>query len=179
MTVASRARVGDRVERAIEDRADVEQVIERGEAQPTPRRSLFRRGIWLAITAVSLYLVFPSLLDLFSSWKDLNEFGVGWLGAMAALQLATLACLWALQHVAIRAQAWRPVIASQLAGNALSKVAPGGGAVGAALQYRMLVQAGARPAAGVSGLTAGGPLGFPAGVRGSGPPPPPAPPRAG
>ena len=37
MMVASRARVGDRVERAIEDRADVEQVIERGEAQPTPR----------------------------------------------------------------------------------------------------------------------------------------------
>jgi len=79
MTVASRARVGDRVERAIEDRADVEQVIERGEAHPTPRRRLVRRAIWLAITAVSLYLVFPSLLDLFSSWKDLGEFGVGWL----------------------------------------------------------------------------------------------------
>ena len=87
--------------------------------------------------------MFPSLLDLFSSWKDLGEFGAGWLGAMAGLQLATLACLWALQHVAIRAQAWPPVIASQLAGNALSKIAPGGGAVGAALQYRMLVQAGA------------------------------------
>ena len=154
MTVAPRARVGDRVERAIEDHADVEHVIERGEAQPTPRRRLVRRAIWLAITAVSLYLVFPSLLDLFSSWKDLAEFGAGWLGAMAALQLATLACLWALQHVAIRAQAWRPVIASQLAGNALSKIAPGGGAVGAALQYRMLVQAGMRPATIVSGLTA-------------------------
>jgi len=38
MTASSRTRVGDRVERAIEDRADVEQVIERGEAQPTPRR---------------------------------------------------------------------------------------------------------------------------------------------
>ena len=124
MTVASRARVGDRVERAIEDRADVEQVIERGEAQPTSRKRLVRRAIWLAITAISMYLVFPSLLDLFSSWKDLNEFGAGWLGAMAALQLATLACLWGLQHVAIRAQEWRPVIASQLAGNALSKIAP-------------------------------------------------------
>jgi hypothetical protein len=125
MTAPPRARVGDRVERAIEDRADVEQVIERGEAQPTPRRSLVRRAVWLAITAVSLYLVFPSLLDLFSSWRDLSEFGVGWLGAMAALQLATLACLWGLQHVAIHARSWPPVIASQLAGNALSKVAPG------------------------------------------------------
>ena len=68
MTAASRTRVGDRVERAIEDRADVEQVIERGEAQQTPRRRLVQRAIWMTITAVSLYLVFPSLLDLFSSW---------------------------------------------------------------------------------------------------------------
>jgi hypothetical protein len=68
MNVASRTRVGDRVERAIEDRADFESVIEGGEAQPTPRRRLVRRAIWLAITAVSMYLVFPSLLDLFSSW---------------------------------------------------------------------------------------------------------------
>ena len=154
MTVAPRARVGDRVERAIEDRADVEHVIERGEAEKTPRGTILRRAIWLGITAISLYLVFPSLLDLFSNWRDLNRFGAGWLGAMAALQLATLGCLWALQHTALRAPAWYPVITSQLAGNALSKVAPGGGAVGAALQYRMLVQAGSRPAAIVSGLTA-------------------------
>ena len=63
--------------------------------------------------------------------------------AMAALQVASLACLWALQHVALRARRWRPVITSQLAGNALAKVAPGGGAMGSALQYRMLVQSGA------------------------------------
>jgi uncharacterized protein (TIRG00374 family) len=154
MSAASRERVGDRVERAIEDRADVEHVIERGEAEKTTRGTIVRRAIWLGITAISLYLVFPSLLDLFSSWRDLNRFGAGWLGAMAALQLATLACLWALQHLAIRAHAWYPIITSQLAGNALSKVAPGGGAVGAALQYRMLVESGSRPASIVSGLTA-------------------------
>jgi putative heme transporter len=154
MSVAPRPRVGDRVERAIEDRADVEHVIERGEAERTPRRKLVQRAIWLGITAVSLYLVFPSLLDLFSSWRDLAEFGVGWLAAMAGLQLLTLGCLWALQHLATRAPAWEPVITSQLAGNALSKIAPGGGAVGAALQYRMLVDAGMRRGPIVSGLTA-------------------------
>jgi uncharacterized protein (TIRG00374 family) len=154
MTVAPRPRVGDRVERAIEDRADVEHVIERGEAQPVQRSNLLRRAIWLGITAISLYLVFPSLVDVFGSWGDLDEFGAGWLAAMAGLQLATLACLWALQRVAMRAQVWYPVITSQLAGNALSKIAPGGGAVGAALQYRMLVQAGLRPGSIVSGLTA-------------------------
>jgi uncharacterized protein (TIRG00374 family) len=46
------------------------------------------------------------------------------------------------------------VVTSQLAGNALAKIAPGGGAVGAALQYRMLVQAGLPQRRAVAGLTA-------------------------
>ena len=46
------------------------------------------------------------------------------------------------------------MITSQLAGNALAKVAPGGGALGAALQYRMLVSAGLPTASTVSALTA-------------------------
>ena len=154
MTVAPRARVGDRVERAIEDRADVEHVIERGEAQPTPRRRLVRRAIWLAITAVSLYLVFPSLLDLFSSWKRPQRVRrrlAGRDGRAAARDAGLPVGAAARGHPR---PAWHPVIASQLAGNALSKIAPGGGAVGAALQYRMLVQAGGGPRPIVSGLTA-------------------------
>ena len=151
---APRASLGDRVERAIEDRADVEHAIERAEAQPTPRRSLVRRAVWLGITAVSLYLVFPSVLDVLSSWRNVSKLNWAWLAVMAGLQVATLACLWALQRLALRAQGWYAVVTSQLAGNALSKVAPGGGAVGAALQYRMLVQAGLRQATVVAGLTA-------------------------
>ena len=46
------------------------------------------------------------------------------------------------------------VATSQLAGNALAKVAPGGGAMGAALQYRMLVQSGLPRAGSASALTA-------------------------
>jgi uncharacterized protein (TIRG00374 family) len=110
--------------------------------------------VWLGITAISLYLVFPSILDTLGSWRDLTKFGWGWLAAMAALQVATLACLWALQRLAMRAHGWYAIVTSQLAGNALSKIAPGGGAVGAALQYKMLVQAGLRQATVVAGLTA-------------------------
>jgi uncharacterized protein (TIRG00374 family) len=112
------------------------------------------RAVWLAVTAISLYLVFPSLLDTLGSWRDLTKFGWGWLAAMAGLQIATLACLWALQRLAMRAHGWYAIVTSQLAGNALSKIAPGGGAVGAALQYKMLVQAGLRQATVVAGLTA-------------------------
>ena len=46
------------------------------------------------------------------------------------------------------------MIESQLAGNALSKIAPAGGAIGAALQYRMLVDAGLERGRTVAGITA-------------------------
>ena len=73
---------------------------------------------------------------------------------MAGLQTLALACLWALQYLAMRGPSWPAVVSSQLAGNALAKVAPGGGAIGAALQYRMLVKAGLPANRAVAGLTA-------------------------
>ena len=52
------------------------------------------------------------------------------------------------------------MILSQLAGNALAKVVPGGGAAGGALQYRMLVESGIPSATTASGLTAANLLTF-------------------
>jgi uncharacterized protein (TIRG00374 family) len=143
--------LGDRVERAIERHADTASEIERGE-QEQPRR-LRRTIFWLAVTGVSLYLVAPSVLDVLDSYRDITRFSIGWLVGMAVLQAASVVCLWFLQRLALHMRRWRPVIASQLAGNALSKVAPGGGAMGSALQYKMLVQAGESPAATVGALT--------------------------
>jgi uncharacterized protein (TIRG00374 family) len=152
--VAGQHRIGDRIEQAVGQRADVEHEIERGEAEQPAGRSLRRTLFWLAITGISLYLVAPSLFEVLGSWSDIDRLAPAWLAGMAALQLASLACLWELQRLALHTRRWHPVIASQLAGNALSKVAPGGGAVGAALQYRMLVQAGIARANVVAGLTA-------------------------
>ena len=154
MSTGARVRVGDRVERAIEDRARVEEEIARGESEQPPRGSLRRTIFWLVVTGVSLYLVAPSVLEVAGSWNDLGQVAPWWFAAMAALQAAALVSLWELQRLAIHVRAWRPVIASQLAGNALAKVAPGGGAMGAALQYKMLVQAGIGRARAVAGLTA-------------------------
>src|SRR5215207_249604 len=150
--------VGDRLERAVEQRADVEHEIERAE-KSAPRR-LGRTVFWLGVTGISLYLVAPSLLDVFASWEDVDTIEPGWLAAMALLQLAALACLWALQHLAMRGPSWPAVVSSQLAGNALAKIAPGGGALGAALQYRMLVRAGLPANRAVAGLTAANLLTF-------------------
>jgi uncharacterized protein (TIRG00374 family) len=155
---APSAGMGDRLERAIEFHVDLPAELARGEqeleAPPKRRGGLRRTVVWLAISAVSLYLVAPSIIDAFGSWRQLQRLSFAWLGVMAALQLAALACLWALQYVSLHGSRWQPVIASQLAGNALAKVAPGGGAMGSALQYRMLVEAGLAPGSVVAGLTA-------------------------
>src|SRR3954452_16115299 len=152
-------RVGDRLERAIEHRADVPAELARGEreleADPEQRSGSLRRTIfWLAVSAVSLYLVAPSIIAALGSWRQIERLSPAWLAAMAALQAGALVCLWVLQWLSVRGARWQPVIASQLAGNALAKMAPGGGAMGSALQYRMLVETGAPRGPVVSGLTA-------------------------
>lgn len=147
--------MGDRVEAAIEHRLDVAQEVAEGEQRlaTEPRRNWIRTGVWLTITAISLYVVAPSLLDLLDSWQRLADIEPLWFVAMAVCQGASLACLWLLQRLALRPVALGPVVTSQLAGNALAKIAPGGGAVGAALQYRMLVQIGVDRQRAVGGLT--------------------------
>ena len=144
--------VGDRLERAIGRRADVAAEIDRGEQQKP--RSLLSNVLWLVVTLVSLYLVFPSLVATFSSWRQITRFSWISLVAMFALQVGVCACLWDLQRVALRNAPWRPVIAAQLASNALSNIAPGGGPVGAALQYRIFVAAGLKRDEVVRALTA-------------------------
>lgn len=144
--------IGDRLERAIGRQTDTAGRIDRGERDKP--RSLRRNLVWLVITLVSLYLVLPSLVATFSSWHEITRFSAASLVAMFVLQVGVCACLWDLQRLALHKVAWRPVIAAQLASNALSNIAPGGGPVGAALQYRMFVTAGLQRRPVVSALTA-------------------------
>ena len=154
MDTSARQGLGDRLEGALEQRADVEGEIARGEAQPPSRHRLARTVVWLLITGVSLYLVFPAVVDTLGSWRDLATLTPAWVLAMLVLQAASVLCLWILQHIAMAGSKRYAVATSQLAGNGIAKVAPGGGAVGAALQYRMLVESGLPRPRAVSGLTA-------------------------
>jgi uncharacterized protein (TIRG00374 family) len=155
---APRAGVGERLEQAIEHHADVAGEVARGERELEARerkgQSWRRTAFWLGVSAVSLYLVAPSVIEAFGSWRQIERVSPAWLAVMAALEGAALACVWLVQWASLHEARWQPVIASQLAGNALAKVAPGGGAMGSALQYRMLVAAGLSPSAVVAGLTA-------------------------
>jgi uncharacterized protein (TIRG00374 family) len=124
------------------------------------RSVLIKRAVALIVTGLCLYLVAPSLAEVFSSWPDIAKLDPVWLVAMAALEASSLATLWILQRICLGQRSFRPVVLSQLAGNALAKVAPGGGAAGGALQYRMLTEAGLPQSVARSGLAAANLLTF-------------------
>jgi len=116
--------------------------------------ALTKRGLLLAVTAVSLYLLAPALLEVFGAFDELDEINPIWFPAMIAPQVGSFACMWGIQRLAVRAEGWGPVITSQLASNAFGRVVPGGVAASGAVQYAMLVRGGVPAAAAASGMTA-------------------------
>ena len=69
-------------------------------------------------------------------------------------EVASFACYFGLQRLALRTSAWFPVVTAGLTGNAVSGIVPGGSAAGAAPQFEMLSAAGLDPDSTVSGLAA-------------------------
>jgi uncharacterized protein (TIRG00374 family) len=117
------------------------------------RRVVLRRAIPLAIAAIGLYVVWPALLDVFSAWPRLLTLDPAWMWLSFLAELASFAVLWELQRIALRWDGWFLVVTSQLAGNAFSRIVPGGAPAGAALQYRMLTVGGVDGASAAVGLT--------------------------
>jgi uncharacterized protein (TIRG00374 family) len=115
---------------------------------------LVKRGLLLAVTGVSLYLLAPALLEVFGAFDELDNISPLWFAAMIVLQVGSYACMWAVQKIAVRAEHWGPVVTSQLASNAFGRVVPGGVAAAGAMQYAMLARAGVPSAAAASGMTA-------------------------
>ena len=116
--------------------------------------ALAKRGVLLAISGVSLYLLAPALLEVFGAFDQLDDISALWFAAMLLLQIGSYACMWAIQKIAVRADRWGPVITSQLASNAFGRVVPGGVAAAGAMQYAMLARGGVPAAAAASGMTA-------------------------
>ena len=130
-----------------------------GEKRNTSRhawaRGIRRRILTLSVAAVVLYGVAPAVLEVLGAYRRLTDVDPAWWIAVVAMSAAGIWCMCAVQRLALNRPRWFPVITSQLAGAAFSKVVPGGSAAAAALQARMLTQAGLPPAAVATGLTAG------------------------
>jgi uncharacterized protein (TIRG00374 family) len=116
--------------------------------------ALTRRGLLLAVTAISLYLLAPALIGVFGAFDELHEINPLWFLVMVALQVGSFGCMWGILRLAVRADHWGPVILSQLAANSFGRVVPGGLAAVGPMQYAMLVRAGVPSAAAASGITA-------------------------
>ena len=73
---------------------------------------------------------------MFGAFDELDEIDAVVVPAMVALQVGSFACMWGVQHLAVRAERWGPVITSQLASNAFGRVVPGGVAASGAHAVR-------------------------------------------
>jgi hypothetical protein len=128
--------------------------IEKDSASPVPWRALVKGSIAVVVAGITIYLVFPSVTEVFASWPKLTSLDPIWFTVALAAQVAHFTCTIWLQRIALRTKAWFSVATSQLAGNAISLVVPGGAAVGAATQFRMLAASGNDTGTAVGGLTA-------------------------
>lgn len=135
--------------RAPDDTATIELAGTR-----TSRVRLIGRLVMLALTAVALYGLAPSLLAVFAEAPRLRDADPLWFGAMVAAESASFVCVWWLTRIAMPGVSWLVAATSQLAGNALSRLVPGGVAVGTALSWRMLATGGVTRGTASAGVAA-------------------------
>ena len=94
-----------------------------------------------------------SIAEVFSAYDRLGEVQPIFLLPAALCALASFACVWFVQAIALGSRDWFSVVTSQLAGNAFNRITPGGGATGTALQANMLADAGFDVAHAATALT--------------------------
>jgi len=128
--------------------------IDEEKSHPLAWKAVVKRAAMVAIAGLAIYLVFPAITEVLASWPRLSTLSPWWLIAAIGAEIAHFACTFALQRLALRTKTWFPVITSQLAGNAITLVMPGGAAVGAAVQFRMLAASGMNTGETVGGLAA-------------------------
>ena len=128
--------------------------IESESSHPLAWKTVVTRAAMVVVAGVALYLVFPAITEVLASWPRLSTLDPWWFTLAVAAEVAHFTCTFALQRLALRTRAWFPVITSLLAGNSITLIMPGGAAVGAAVQFRMLAVSGMDTGSTVGGLAA-------------------------
>jgi uncharacterized protein (TIRG00374 family) len=118
------------------------------------------RAALLLVTGLSLYVLFPSLVSVFSSWRTLSTIDWFWAQLMVIAEALSFVAIWRLQRIALQERKWFPVATSQLSSNAFGRIVPGGGATAGAFQIGMLRRAGLEAGRVGAALAAGSGLQF-------------------
>jgi uncharacterized protein (TIRG00374 family) len=117
-------------------------------------RRLVRPAVLLVLGGLALYVLLPSLLSVFGSWRSLSH--LDWPFAVLTLvaELLSYVCLWELDRVALGTDDRLAVIAAQLVGNAAGRILPGGGATATAVSAGLVGSAGVDTANAAAGFSA-------------------------
>ncbi|MEY2589871.1 MAG: putative heme transporter [Acidimicrobiaceae bacterium] len=118
------------------------EAIERAEASARARRTSFRTALLVGTGLVSLWFLRSSLSEVYSEIGEIRSVDVRWLIVIVMAEAVTFVATWELNRLALRTDRWFDVAVAQLAGNAANNVVPAGGPVGAAVQLRVLTEAG-------------------------------------
>ena len=102
-----------------------------------------KRLVLVAVGVGLLYMVQEQVVDVLSSADRLREIRFGWFLVMAAAEMVSYACLWALIRQMLPGVSWFLAATSQLVSNSVSRAV--GAAVGGATFYRMLSVSGVAP----------------------------------
>ncbi len=122
------------------------------DSPPQRSKSAVRRIVAVIIAGLSLYIVLPALARVISSWPRLSSLSWWWFIFALVAEAASFACATALLRLVLRSKGWFAVTTALLAGNAVTNTLPGGDAVGASVQYRMLQTSGINPVQAAGGL---------------------------
>jgi len=116
------------------------------------RNAVIRRVAAIVITGLTFYIVFPALLRVVSAWPRLSSLAPAWLAVMVVTEATSFFCSLALQRLVLRLKGWFAIVTAALTGNAVTNVLPGGDAVGASVQFQMLVTSGVDSVQAAGGL---------------------------
>jgi uncharacterized protein (TIRG00374 family) len=117
------------------------------------KERLVRSAIAVAVAGITFYLLLPSLLAVFGSWRSLQHLDRPYALLALAAEVLSYVCIWELDRIVLRTDSWFPVITAQLTGNAVGRILPGGGATATAVSTSMLRTAGVDTAEAVGALT--------------------------
>jgi uncharacterized protein (TIRG00374 family) len=116
--------------------------------------------VLLLLGGLALYVLLPSLLSVFGSWRSLSHLEWPFAALTLGCEVLSFACLWELDRIAVGTNDRGAVITAQLVGNAAGRILPGGGATATAVSAGVLRSAGMNTGDAAAGFSATAAIGL-------------------